>query len=52
MEEDAKIQAGSDNTLLVFILKFSKLHFSLYFSTYKLWVNAWWYVKNILCILG
>ena len=48
MEENSKIQDGVE-TLWISILKLNELHILLYFSTYKLWVNILWYVKNIFC---
>ena len=51
MEENAKIQDGDDKMLSILILKLSKLHVLLYFSTYKLRVNMLCYIKNIFCFL-
>ena len=39
MEDNAKIQDGSDKTLSNLILSLNKLHVLLYLSAYKLWVN-------------
>ena len=47
MEENAKIQDGSDKTLLISISMVNKQYVLLYFSTYKLWMNTLWYVQNI-----
>ena len=44
MEENAKIQNGADKILS--ILSLNNCMFYSIFSTYKLQVNASWYVKN------
>ena len=45
MEENAKNnQDGGDKTLSISILKLSKLHVLLHFSTFKLWVYIYIYI--------
>ena len=51
IEENEKCQDGGDKTLSIMILMFNKLHVLLYLSTYKLPVNIWSDVKNLICFL-
>ena len=45
-----KSQDGGDKTASIKTLKLDKLHVLIHVSTYKLWVNVSWYVKNILLL--